>query len=160
MRDFFYGKNFAFGHRRLSILDLSSAGHQPFNWKHLWITYNGEVYNYVELRDELKQLGYSFKTATDTEVILAAYEQWGVDAFTKFNGMWSLGLYDEIKNEIIFCRDHFGIKPLFYTQTNSYFLAGSEIKQFTTVSEFEAVLNKKSAVNFLAKGLLLSLIHI
>lgn len=151
---FYYGENFAFGHRRLSILDLSSAGHQPFNWKHLWITYNGEVYNYVELREELKQLGHHFKTTSDTEVIMAAYEQWGVDAFAKFNGMWSLAVFDSNKNEIVFCRDHFGIKPLFYTQTNSYFLAGSEIKQFTTVNEFEPILNNKSAVNFLAKGLL------
>ena len=85
---FYFGNNFAFGHRRLSILDLTSAGNQPFNWKHLWITYNGEVYNYIELREELSSLGYSFKTETDTEVILAAYEEWGVSAFEKFNGMW------------------------------------------------------------------------
>lgn len=151
---FYYGNNFAFGHRRLSILDLSSAGHQPFQWNNLWVTYNGEVYNYVELREELKQFGHNFKTTSDTEVIMAAYEQWGVDAFAKFNGMWSLAIFDSTKNEIVFCRDHFGIKPMFYTQTPSYFLAGSEIKQFTTVEEFEPVLNKKSAINFLAKGYL------
>ena len=149
---FYYGNNFALAHRRLSILDLSSAGHQPFQWKHLWITYNGEVYNYVELREELKQFGHTFKTTSDTEVIMAAYEHWGVEAFAKFNGMWSLAIFDSIKNEIIFCRDHFGIKPMFYTHTPSYFLAGSEIKQFTTINEFEPILNKNSAVNFLVKG--------
>lgn len=151
---FYYGNNFAFGHRRLSILDLSIAGHQPFQWKNLWITYNGEVYNYVELREELRQLGYSFKTTSDTEVIVAAYECWGVKAFEKFNGMWSFAIFDDTKNEIIFCRDHFGIKPMFYTQTANYFLAGSEIKQFTTLEEFTPTLNKKAAVNFLTRGYL------
>ncbi len=148
---YYYGDNFAFGHRRLSIIDLTNAGHQPFNRNHLWITYNGEVYNYVELRDELMLLGYSFKTLTDTEVILAAYEQWGVNAFSKFNGMWAFAVFDSKNNEIVFSRDHFGIKPLFYTHTTSFFLAGSEIKQFTTFKEFEPILNKKSVINFLTK---------
>ena len=149
---FYFGHNFALGHRRLSILDLSSAGHQPFQWKNLWVTYNGEVYNYIELRDELDQLGYRFSTTTDTEVIMAAYDEWGVEAFKRFNGMWSLAIFDSAKNEIIFCRDHFGIKPLFYTQTENYFLAGSEIKQFTTLNEFKPILNNDTAVNFLASG--------
>jgi asparagine synthase (glutamine-hydrolysing) len=144
--------NFAFGHRRLSILDLSIAGHQPMQRGPLWITYNGEVYNYIELREELKTLGYTFHTATDTEVILAAYEEWGAASFTRFNGMWAFAIYDERKNEIVCSRDHFGIKPLYFTQTADYFLAGSEIKQFTAVEGFRPVLNKSVTVNFLAHG--------
>src|SRR4051812_41497778 len=101
---YYFGDNFALGHRRLSILDLSKAGHQPMAWKDYWIVYNGEVYNYIELKNELKQLGYNFKTGTDTEVILAAYEERGVDSFAKFNGMWAFALYDGGKNVIVFSR--------------------------------------------------------
>jgi asparagine synthase (glutamine-hydrolysing) len=151
---FFFNNNFALGHRRLSILDLSSAGHQPMNYCNLSITYNGEVYNYIELKEELKLLGYRFNSTTDTEVILAAYKHWGVKAFEKFNGMWAFAIYDVEKNEIIFCRDRFGIKPLYYTNTENHFLAGSEIKQFVAVKEFCAKLNKRAAINFLIKGLL------
>lgn len=149
---FYHGSNFAFGHRRLSILDLSKAGHQPMQRNHLCITYNGEIYNYIELREELIQLGHLFHSASDTEVILAAYEQWGNEAFAKFNGMWAFALHDVQKNEIVFSRDHFGIKPLYFTKTQNYFLAGSEIKQFTAVDEFTPVLNKTVAVNFLVRG--------
>lgn len=149
---FYFGKNFSLGHRRLSIIDLSKAGHQPMQRNSLWITYNGEVYNYIELRDELKNLGSLFETATDTEVILAAYEKWGVNAFARFNGMWAFAIYDAATDEIICCRDHFGIKPLYFTQTANWFLAGSEIKQFTIFPDFKPVLNKKVAVNFLAYG--------
>lgn len=151
---FFYGSNFAFGHRRLSILDLSSSGHQPMQRDNLCITYNGEIYNYLELREELRAEGHSFISSSDTEVILAAYEQWGTDAFVKFNGMWAFAIVDSVANEIIFCRDHFGIKPLYFTTTQNFFLAGSEIKQFTAVDEFMPVLNKSVAVNFLTQGLL------
>ncbi len=149
---FYHGINFAFGHRRLSILDLSPAGHQPMQRQNLRITYNGEIYNYIELREELTALGHTFKSATDTEVILAAYQQWGTDAFAKFNGMWAFAIHDSTKNEIILSRDHFGIKPLYFSKTANYFLAGSEIKQFTAVPEFQPVLNKAIAVNFLVRG--------
>ncbi|MFM9840718.1 MAG: asparagine synthase (glutamine-hydrolyzing) [Cyclobacteriaceae bacterium] len=150
---FYFGNNFAFGHRRLSILDLSKAGHQPMQRNHLIITYNGEIYNYIELRDELALLGHTFKSATDTEVILAAYEQWGIDSFAKLNGMWAFAIYDSSKDEIIFSRDHFGIKPLYFAKTKSFFMAGSEIKQFTTIEEFKPILNKEVAINFLIQGL-------
>lgn len=151
---FYYGNNFAFGHRRLSILDLSKAGHQPMQREHLCITYNGEIYNYIELREELVRLNHSFVSATDTEVILAAYQQWGIDSFSKFNGMWAFAIYDSLKNEIVLSRDHFGIKPLYYAQIDDCFVAGSEIKQFAALPEFKPVLNKSVAVNFLIKGLL------
>jgi asparagine synthase (glutamine-hydrolysing) len=151
---FYVGSDFAFGHRRLSIIDLTAGGHQPMERKQLCITYNGEIYNYLELREELIALGHSFSSASDTEVILAAYEQWGTNAFEKLNGMWAFAISNSVTNEIIFSRDHFGIKPLYYTQTDHFFLAGSEIKQFTACHEFQTVLNQSVAVNFLVSGLL------
>lgn len=151
---FYFGANFALGHRRLSILDLSSAGHQPMQRGNLWITYNGEVYNYIELRGELEGLGHSFVSATDTEVILAAYAQWGKDSFQKLNGMWSFAIYDEQANEIVLCRDHFGIKPMNFALIGDHFVAGSEIKQFLDVPGFKPLLNRKVAANFLAHGYL------
>ncbi|MDP4218728.1 MAG: asparagine synthase (glutamine-hydrolyzing) [Bacteroidota bacterium] len=151
---FFAEGHFAFGHRRLSILDLSPAGHQPMQRRNCWLTFNGEIYNYIELRDELKTLGHHFVSGSDTEVILAAYEQWGVDAFPRFNGMWAFAIYDSGIGEIILCRDHFGIKPLNFTITPDWFLAGSEIKQFTAFPDFKPVLNKEVAINFLVNGLL------
>ena len=151
---YYFGENFALGHRRLSILDLSSAGHQPMAKGKFIISYNGEVYNYIELREELKKLGHIFHSGTDTEVMLAAYAEWGNKCFEKFNGMWSFALYDEVNSRIVFCRDHFGIKPLYFTQFDDYFLAGSEIKQFCKVEGFKPKLNKVVAINFLVNGLL------
>ena len=127
---FYFYKNIGLAHRRLSILDLSSLGHQPMSYKErYWITYNGEVYNYLELRDELIPLGYSFKSSSDTEVIMAAYDCWGVDCLQKFNGMWSFAILDTIKDEVFFARDRFGVKPLYYREVNDSFVFGSEIKQ-------------------------------
>ena len=151
---YYYGKNFALGHRRLSVIDLSYAGHQPMNRDNYSITYNGEIYNYLELIEELKELGHIFKTHSDTEVIFPAYWEWGIEAFHKFNGMWAFILYDAAKQEIILCRDRFGVKPLFYTTVGDLFMAGSEIKQFTVFDAFKPVLNKKVAINFLTKGYL------
>ena len=128
---FFYENNFAFGHRRLSILDLSSDGHQPMHYldKKYTITYNGEVYNYIEIRKELEEYNYSFNSNTDTEVILASYDKWGEDCVNKFNGMWAFAIYNK-KKDIIFCsRDRFGIKPFYYTEVDNKFIFGSEIKQ-------------------------------
>jgi asparagine synthase (glutamine-hydrolysing) len=149
---YFLNDSFALGHRRLSIIDLTHAGHQPMNYEHFWITFNGEIYNYVELKAELELLGNTFKTDSDTEVLLAAYKQWGVNAFAKLNGMWAFAIYDIEKNEIILCRDHFGIKPLFFTQVGDFFSAGSEVKQFTALESFVPKLNKDIALNFLIRG--------
>ena len=127
---FFLGPQFAFGLRRLAILDLSPDGHQPM-WRgeELCIIFNGEIYNYIEIREELSQAGYSFRTGTDTEVILAAYDHWGLDCVTRFNGMWSFAIYDRRK-QLIFCsRDRFGIKPFYYAKVGDRFIFGSEIKQ-------------------------------
>lgn len=116
------------GHRRLSIIDLTSAGHQPFVFENLYLVYNGEIYNYIELREELKQLGYSFETDSDTEVFLKAYHCWGVESFNKFNGMWASAIYNKETDTILLTRDKFGIKPLYYSIVNNNLIFGSEIK--------------------------------
>jgi asparagine synthase (glutamine-hydrolysing) len=127
---FYHGNNFAFGNRRLSVIDLSSDANQPMSFNDKFtITYNGEIYNYIEIRQQLKQLGYSFRTESDTEVILAAYDYFGIDCVKMFNGMWAFALYDHDK-QIIFCsRDRFGVKPFYYSDLNDKFIIGSEIKQ-------------------------------
>ena len=150
----FIHSNVALGHRRLSIIDVSSKGHQPMEKGGTWISYNGEVYNYVELRTELEGLGHRFDSASDTEIILAAWLEWGGKCFEKMNGMWAMIIYDTEAHKVFLCRDHFGIKPLFYTSSGEHFLAGSEIKQFTAIPSFKPRLNQKAAYNFLLHGLL------
>jgi asparagine synthase (glutamine-hydrolysing) len=147
----------AFGHRRLSILDLSPKGHQPMcgDEERYWITFNGEIYNYIEIRDELIQLGHSFNTDTDTEVILNAYKQWGIECLHKFNGMWAFALYDRIEQSIFLSRDRFGIKPLYYWfSPEGDFYFGSEIKQFTVLPGWRAVLNRDRALDYLYYALM------
>lgn len=129
-KGYYFGPNFAFGHRRLAIIDLSEHGRQPMAFQNrYWITYNGEVYNYIEIRADLEKLGYSFRSNTDTEVILAAYAHWGSSCLSRFNGMWAFAIYDLLKQNILFARDRFGIKPLYYIDTPNQFAFGSEIKQ-------------------------------
>lgn len=149
---FYIGKNFAFGHRRLSILDLSSDGHQPMHYLEKYvITYNGEVYNYLEIKEELLKDGYIFQSHTDTEVILASYDKWGEECVKRFNGMWAFAIYDKQK-DIIFCsRDRFGIKPFYYTEINGKFVFGSEIKQLTAFYN-EVYVNKKILMDYLIIG--------
>ncbi len=151
---FYFEKNFAFGHRRLSILDLTYLGHQPMNYLNKYvITYNGEIYNYLELKEDLILLGYTFNTQTDTEVILASYDKWGEECLNRFNGMWSFAIYDKEK-EIIFCsRDRFGVKPFYYYENSDIFSFASEIKQFQAINNFEAVVKKELVYNFLANSL-------
>lgn len=133
---FYFYDSFAFGHRRLSIIDLSNNGSQPMSYlDKYWITYNGEIYNYIELKDELIASGYKFKSDTDTEVILAAYDKWGEDCLNRFNGMWSFAIHDLEKNIIFFARDRFGVKPLYYTNSEKKFVFGSEIKQLLALQE-------------------------
>lgn len=131
----FHGPAFAFGHRRLRILDLSENGKQPMSYGHLTITFNGEIYNYIEIRQVLIQKGYSFRSQTDTEVILAAYAEWGKDCLQHFNGMWAFAIYDSHRNEIFFARDRFGVKPLHYAKTGGQFFFGSEIRQILEVCD-------------------------
>ena len=120
-----------FGHRRLSIIDLSPRGHQPMcdKSRKIWLIYNGEIYNFREIRQELKGLGYHFFSSSDTEVIIHAYHQWGADCIHRFNGMFAFALYDSLNQKVWLARDRYGIKPLYYTLTDEgTFLFGSEIK--------------------------------
>jgi asparagine synthase (glutamine-hydrolysing) len=117
-------------HRRLAIIDLSPTGHQPMcdEEEHLCIVFNGEIYNFVELRKELEAKGYQFQSTSDTEVILAAYREWGTDCVHHFNGMFALGLYDGKRRQLILMRDRAGEKPLFYYLLNGVFSFASELK--------------------------------
>ncbi|AYJ78402.1 asparagine synthase (glutamine-hydrolyzing) [Aliarcobacter cryaerophilus] len=122
--------NIAFGHRRLSIVDLSSHGHQPMcdESKRYWIVFNGEVYNFNEIKEELLNLGYLFVSNTDTEVILKSYIQWGENCLQKFNGDFAFAIYDNDREEVFLARDRLGIKPLYYTVQNDNFIFASDIK--------------------------------
>lgn len=113
--DLYHNNTLGLGHRRLSILDLSEAGKQPFEYLDRYsITFNGEIYNFLEIRKELSAKGYNFKTETDTEVILAAYHEYGKECLYKFNGMWAFAIWDTKENELFLARDRFGVKPLHY----------------------------------------------
>lgn len=132
------GSLFGFGHRRLAILDLSPAGHQPMivtsrQGARLILTYNGEIYNYVELKTELKEKGYRFQSETDSEVLLRAYEEWGEACLEKFNGMFAFAIYDESKRSIFAARDRFGVKPFYYRNKPERFEFASEIKAILSV---------------------------
>ena len=149
---FWHGPNFAFGHRRLSIIDLSDNGHQPMPYgENLVITYNGEVYNYVEIRENLRAMGYEFRSQSDTEVILAAYREWGFSCVEQFNGMWSFCIYDKERN-ILFCsRDRFGVKPFYFFKNENSFVFGSEIKQLLPFCS-ERKANKQILLDYLVLG--------
>jgi asparagine synthase (glutamine-hydrolysing) len=145
---YYFNDNLSLGHRRLSIIDLSKLGEQPMNWEDDYIiVFNGEIYNYIEIKKELISAGYTFKTSSDTEVILAAYDKWGQECIHKFNGMWAFCIYDKIKS-ILFCsRDRFGIKPFYYFNSRVYFAFGSEIQQLLQFTKFKA--NIKTLINYL-----------
>jgi asparagine synthase (glutamine-hydrolysing) len=141
----------ALGHRRLSLIDLTEAGHQPMIDAELTIVFNGEIYNYLELRSTLKHYGHTFKTESDTEVILKAYRQWGVEAFEYFNGMFALALLDEKKQQLVLARDHAGIKPLYYYIDQHCLYFASEIRAFAKAEKvFEE--NEKWRSAFLTFG--------
>jgi asparagine synthase (glutamine-hydrolysing) len=147
--------NVALGHKRLSILDLSNSGSQPFssNDKRWWITYNGEVYNYVELKTELIGLGYIFHTQTDTEVVLLSILHWGIDAALKrFQGMFAFALFDSYTGDITLARDAFGIKPLYFSYLPNGIVFSSEIKLLLKFTEVDKVLNPPYVAHYLLNG--------
>jgi asparagine synthase (glutamine-hydrolysing) len=120
------------GHRRLSIFDLSPKGHQPMTvvGEQYWLTFNGEIYNYLEIRDELRAKGYTFHTEADTEVLIQAYDAWGVDCLQRFIGMFAFALWDQKRQRLFCVRDHMGIKPFYYVAARDRFAFASEIKAF------------------------------
>ncbi len=135
-----------FGQRRLSILDLSPLGHQPMHFGDLVVNFNGEIYNFKEIRQELEEKGYSFNSWSDTEVILKGYHCWGLDVVQKFIGMFAIALYDKQKEQVILIRDRAGIKPFYYYYNENILLFGSELKALYRHPGFE----KKIDVNSLA----------
>lgn len=153
----FLGEHFdlAFGFRRLSILDLSPAGHQPMPSRdgRYWIIFNGEVYNYLELRAELTSHGHEFHTGCDTEVILAAYSQWGPDCLRRFNGMWALAIWDNVERRLFVARDRFGVKPFYMAQSpHSTFAFASEIKALLDVGQLPFQPSPLAISGYVAQG--------
>jgi len=151
------GKGFdlALGFRRLGILDLSSRGHQPMCTadKAIWVVHNGEIYNYVELRSELSALGHAFSTRTDTEVILAAYREWGESCVARFNGMWAFAIWDMGQRKLFCSRDHFGIKPFQFWHDSGTFAFASEAKALLATPGIPAKPNWPIIGDFLVHGL-------
>ena len=149
------GSGVLFGHRRLSILDLSPAGHQPFCSPDgaLVLAYNGEIYNYLELRAELEAHGVRFRGTSDTEVLLAAYERWGAAALERCNGMWAFTLWDGREGKLLASRDRFGVKPLYYTVVDGVWLFASEIKALLTYPGAHRGFVEHNVLEFLARGL-------
>lgn len=129
------------GHNRLSVIDLSDKAHQPMEYEGLVIVYNGEVYNYVEIRDELEKRGCRFRTQSDTEVVLAAYREWGGDCVNRFVGMWAFAIWDKEKRELFCSRDRFGIKPFYYIHAGDKFYFGSEYKPLKRSPLFRSAFN-------------------
>lgn len=143
----------ALAHRRLAIVDLSPQGHQPMVWQQRYaITFNGEIYNHIELRKELEVMGYTFSSQSDTEVILAAYDAWGASCLNKFNGMWAFVLIDTVNQRVFIARDRFGIKPLYYAKTSGAFVFASEIKALLEYPAAEAIPDRDFAKNYLKNG--------
>lgn len=141
--------NIGLGHKRLSILDLSPLGHQPYQYKHLSLIYNGEVYNFKEIRSDLIKLGYSFLSNSDTEVIIKAYDAWGLGCVDNFIGMFSFALLDADKQKLFLIRDRAGVKPMYYYWKHDLFLFGSELKSFHQNSHFEKELDYDSVALYL-----------
>ncbi|WP_293311995.1 asparagine synthase (glutamine-hydrolyzing) [Pedobacter sp. UBA5917] len=151
---YFEDKNqgLVFGHRRLSLIDLSPSGHQPMSYHNnkLTITYNGEIYNFPDLKKELSENGFRFVSQSDTEVILAAYQKWGIKAFEKFVGMFAFAIYDSEKQTTFLVRDQMGIKPLYYAIANNRLVFASEVKAFELSGNYSE--NKDWKTYFLAFG--------
>ena len=141
-----------FGHRRLSIIDLSEHGKQPMQFQHLWICFNGEVYNYAEIKKELVELGHSFTGNSDTEVIIHSYAEWGEKCIDRFIGMFAFVIYDTQNNTVYCVRDRAGVKPFFYYFKDGLFLFSSELKSFHKHPRFKKELNKNSVAAFMQYG--------
>lgn len=145
----------ALGHRRLSIIDLSQNGKQPMEYRGRYhVTFNGEIYNYLEIREELQKAGHEFRTETDTEVLLAAYSEWGPKCVDHFNGMWSFAVYDEEKKSLFCSRDRFGVKPFYYCLGDDFFVFGSEIKELLEVIPGPIKADKEHLSAYLTMGAL------
>ncbi len=144
----------ALGHRRLSIIDLSEAGRQPMSNEDdtVWITYNGEIYNYKEIKAELKVKGHRFKSDTDSEVVIHAYEEYGIDSLRKLRGMFAFAIWDTINRRLFIARDRLGIKPLYYFWDGRAFLFASEIKAILATGLVDRVIDPQGLIGYLNFG--------
>lgn len=151
---YYVNGNVGLGHARLSIIDLSKDASQPMcnEGSRLFIVHNGEIYNYIELRKELAGLGHVFKSRSDTEVILHAYEEWGEGCLTRFNGMWAFAILDLNKRKLFCARDRFGVKPFYYHHDNGAFVFASEIKSLLCHPRIRREPNDNAVYNYLASG--------
>lgn len=150
-RGFYQGKNIGLGHRRLSIIDLSPAGHQPMCNEDgtIWVVFNGEIYNYKDLRAELEKQGHRFRSQCDTEVIVHAYEQYRLDFVKHFDGMFAFALWDESRRRLVLARDRLGIKPLYYYSDGSCITFASEIKSLLEDRDIPREVDLQALSNFL-----------
>lgn len=147
---YFIDGDVALGHRRLSTIDLSTGDQPMFNEDGSVVTvFNGEIYNYQELKEELIALGHDFKTKSDTEVLVHGYEEWHTDLPKHLRGMFAFAIYDKNKNEVFLARDNFGIKPLYFAKMNDTFMFASEIKAFLDVPDFEKIFNESILETYL-----------
>jgi asparagine synthase (glutamine-hydrolysing) len=147
---FFVDSYIGFGHRRLAIIDLSPAGHQPMvtmDGRYI-ISYNGEVYNFQEIRIELEALGYQFRSRTDSEVVLNAFAEWGEKCLDRFNGMFAFAVWDKKEHSLFLARDRYGIKPLYYTMVANKLLFGSEIKAIIAHQDFKVEIDKEGLLEY------------
>ncbi len=140
------------GHRRLSIIDLSELGHQPMSFEQYEIAFNGEIYNYQDIKKELESLGHQFKSNSDTEVVLKSFIQWGKSCVEKFHGMWAFAIWDRENKRLTLCRDRMGVKPLFYYLKDNTLLFSSELKAFHKFPGFDKTLDDLSVSLFLQRG--------
>jgi len=147
----FVHQNVGLGHRRLKIIDLSEAAAQPManEDSSVIVVFNGEIYNFITLRDELAAKGHHFRSQSDTEVIVHGYEQWGAECVERFNGMFAFAVYDQRRQEVFLARDRLGIKPLYYCMLPGTFLFASEIKAFSTVPGFQPALHEPALGEYL-----------
>lgn len=150
----YYGDNVSLGHRRLSIIDLSEAAKQPMSRvpDGSTIVFNGEIYNYIELRKQLEGAGCRFRTNSDTEVLLAAFEQWGTEAFAKLNGMWAFAVWVPREQTLYFCRDRFAVKPFYYLYNGERFAFASEPKALLSLFPEYRRVDEVALYRFLAQG--------
>jgi asparagine synthase (glutamine-hydrolysing) len=146
------GCQVAFGHRRLSIIDLSDNAKQPMSYDELHIVFNGEIYNYQEVKNELISLGHFFKTSSDTEVILHSIREWGLEAIQRWHGMFSIVLFDEREHTITAIRDRAGVKPFFYFQNSDIFIFGSELKAILAHPEFKKEIDINALASYFQYG--------
>ena len=140
------------GFKRLSILDLSVNGHQPMAFENLVITFNGEIYNFQEIRQELETRGYNFTSTSDTEVILKSYHCWGLKMVDRFIGMFAIAIYNKINGELLLIRDRIGIKPLYYFSHNNILVYASELKPIMSYPQFSAQINQQRIYDYLYHG--------